>query len=252
MGMETFNQGTSSDTVMLEDLIEKENKYPEGEVSQEEVPLLTDINWPDYVMEQFDESELDRGYPKVNGLRRVTELLMGEIIESFPEVIQCPCPENERRATVVYHVRIRTPKGVRYFADGADAYDGNMTNPNKEGNQVFTKFPTAIAVTRAEARALRKCLKLNVVAAEELIPGTTEERITNQQLNVVDIICKKVNVNAVACINGFCRKLKIDEGKPTKIVGVQVIQYLNKVQSKEVAVDAKIVGYIPDWKKEIL
>lgn len=118
----------------------------------------TDPGWNDYVMSFFTEDEVIEGMPKVAGLRRVSELIMGPPIFSGPTQV---FPSNEidapGRATVVFTVQFKHAT----YTDVADSWLGN-TDDN------FVIYNTAMASTRAEARALRKALGLHKAAYEEI------------------------------------------------------------------------------------
>src|SRR5689334_6604577 len=60
------------------------------ELAVEERPDFNSYEWHDYVMKQFMPDELFEGNPTVDGLRRVTEALIGKIVESVSHVITPP------------------------------------------------------------------------------------------------------------------------------------------------------------------
>ena len=129
-------------------------------------------DWHDYVMQQFQENELFQGYPKTDGLRRIVELLLGKIIRSESKVLQSPKLNNDKGYTYIneivvveHRVEIQTETHIIIVQDVADVWQGNT-------DSAFLKFPTAVAATRAEGRALRKALNLKTIAAEELSGGT--------------------------------------------------------------------------------
>jgi hypothetical protein len=148
-------------------------------------PKYTEVGWHDYVMSKFDPTELDRGYPKVEGMRRLAEELLGEIIFSGAVEFNSSMPEDDYRSgrsIVNYELQIAWKNGVevyvhmpsfqyptRVFRGLASCFPGNVKG------DVFAVFPESIAETRAEARALRKALGLKVIAAEELGGGDVKE-----------------------------------------------------------------------------
>lgn len=200
----------------------------------------TDLEWPQYVMEQFDQSELDKGYPKVDGLRRVTELLMGEILESCCNIVQAPT-ENSG-ATAEYEIVLRTEDGtVKRYSDAADAGTYNIKG------EAFSVFPTAIAVTRAEARVLRKILRLKTVAAEELSEPPTEEvaKINDTQLNVIDKLCAFQNIDVVKLLEGACKTNK--KKNFTALLSSEAASIIRELgQYKNT--DESLLGYNPNWR----
>jgi len=164
------------------------------------VPSYLSPEWHDYVMTFFSQNELMDGNPTTAGLRRVAELLLGEIVSSKP-IETFPVKENgPGRATVVYEVQFDwklvpgdisslTTGKIRTYADVADVWHGNT-------DLLFCSYAPATASTRAEGRALRKALKLRGVAAEEIckldvakiMAEETVEKISNEQINVVAFI----------------------------------------------------------------
>lgn len=46
---------------------------PEPPLDMSKIPKYTDHNWEDFLLSQLQPHELENGYPKVNGLRRLVE-----------------------------------------------------------------------------------------------------------------------------------------------------------------------------------
>ena len=145
------------------------------------IPTQLDPEWNDYVMSQFAEEELvDGKYPKLSGLRRITQKLIGDIIYSGPSNLY-PATESNLpgRASVIYVVDINGYNGIRYkFTAVGGAWTGN-TDPE------YAVYPECMAENRGEARALRRALQLSVVAAEEITKQDTKEIVRNSLLPVV-------------------------------------------------------------------
>ena len=141
----------------------------EEESIEEDVPSMLSDEWHDYVMSHFKSNELIDGNPVCAGLRRVSELLLGSVIESGPSQV-FPATDNDGpgRATVVYKIVFDwMHSGLpKTFSEVADVWHGNT-------DDLFCAHPVATASTRAEGRALRKALKLRVLAAEELAKRTS-------------------------------------------------------------------------------
>src|SRR5206468_2886867 len=127
-------------------------------------PRIDEPSWTDFVLAKLTPEEFRDGNPKVDGLRRVASELLGDIIENSSEVLQAPTAANGFFATVRARVVILWKKdcygdpGPRVFTGLADVYPGN-TEP------AFGRFPSSVAETRAEGRALRKALQLRRVVA---------------------------------------------------------------------------------------
>lgn len=150
----------------------------------EGIPLSTDPEWSDYLMSKLVGDELDdKGNPKVVGLRRLANLVLGDIVENVTRTLQSPHPENNSTAVVECMLRIRfEDNDIRTFTDVADGSPSNC-------NSVFSKFPTAMASSRSEGRALRKALNIRIVCAEEVDDETQRTEpiklATEQQKNFI-------------------------------------------------------------------
>jgi hypothetical protein len=134
------------------------------DVVLDNAPSMLSPEWHDYAMKLFQEDELINGHPLVTGLRRVSELVLGPMSFSGPTWVK-PTDRDDHhgRATVIFTIEFAS--GLR-CAEVADSWEGNT-------DDMFCAFAVAIASTRAEARALRKVLKIKGVAAEELTKKDT-------------------------------------------------------------------------------
>jgi hypothetical protein len=217
-----------------------------------------DLEWNDYVLGLLSEDEKIDGNPTTDGLRRIFEIaLKCSVIQSTSDVVQNPDPSNEKRATVVHTIsyvlndecvgandlnRCRTVSGA------ADVYWGNC-------DKIYRNHPVAVAETRAEGRALRRALKLRkVVAAEELATNVEDDptgdnvsKISNNQINFIDVMAKRLNINTLGLIShlGFdsnnIRGLMHDDA-------VAIIRELSKHQQHIDEIPESILGYSENWK----
>lgn len=220
-----------------------------------QTPKITDISWTDYVLSLLSEDEKIQGNPTTDGLRRIFEIAMNcVIIESTSDVVQSPQPNNEKRATVVHSlsyclndetlndaVKIRTVNGA------ADVYWGNC-------DKVFRNHPVAVAETRAEGRALRRGLRLRkVLAAEEVVESTEDDigadnvtKITNNQINFIDVIAKRLDVNVL----GVIKNAGINSDSVKNILhedALKVIRELSSYQQKVDDIPEDLKGYVNNW-----
>lgn len=222
-------------------------------------PNPTSVEWNDYVLSLFDDSELYDGRPLCAGLRRVAELLMGRIVSSRPTQVFAPSGGDEiGRATVVWEIVFEDGS---LFSDVADCWEGNT-------DDTFCVFNTATAATRAEGRALRKALRLKTVAAEEMTKKNTasivrsisqtkameategeydsSDRMTDAQANFLDAKCKQVGVNVEQFLKEeFEANVK---RKVTKYTASLAIQKVNEYQQDKSLISDSIKGYKPDWR----
>jgi len=159
----------------IEDEIGKPVRQPKEQSVEEttlsSTPNMTDQGWTQYVLGRFFDEELDGQNPRVEGLRRVASLLVGDIVEEGCELIQGPCSDNGYRACAKAWAVFDTIRGKKRFEALADACPENCS----EG---YTTYITAIADTRAKGRVYRNALYLHrVVAAEELSEFTNTQSV---------------------------------------------------------------------------
>jgi hypothetical protein len=220
----------------------------------ETVPEQNSPEWDSYVMSLFQESELIDGNPRVHGLRRVAELLIGEIVSSRPVTVMItPQGVKMDKSTVVYEVQFQTPKGNKTYADVADTWEGNT-------DDMFAVHGTATASTKAEARALRKALKIKAVAAEELCKKDVAKylseqtqsddvkRISKDQVNFIEMKCKKLDIDVIKFINSGEKfyntvyEVKYD-------TGAKMIKKLTEFSSDKSLIEESIKGYKEGWNQ---
>jgi hypothetical protein len=130
---------------------------------------------------------------------------------------------------------------------------------------MFCAFAVAIASTRAEARALRKALKIKGVAAEELTKKDTakivrdisnnktasegedneQSRMSDAQLNFIAIKCKQLNINGEKLFKEFGAD---SHRKVSKKVASDIIDRLNDYQRDKSSIPVSITGYQEGWR----
>ena len=241
---------------------QKELFEPEGDSTtvkmSEEIdhPSITSDEWHDYAMSHFHDNELIDGNPICAGLRRVAEVLLGEIVETGPVQV-FPATDNDGpgRATVVYKVIFNWFNSGMFktFTEVADVWHGNT-------DDLFCAHPVATASTRAEGRALRKALKLRVLAAEELakkdiveivkqsVSGDSgDQRISPQQVQFIDNKCSQLDIDGMKFINMGQHTYK-SVNDVDKDCAKKMITMLNDYQNNTIEVSESIKGYIPNWR----
>lgn len=218
----------------------------------------SDLEWNDYVLGLLSEDEKIDGNPTTDGLRRIFEIALNcSVIQSTSDVVQNPEPSNEKRATVVHTISyvlnsksedITDLNCHRTVSGAADVYWGNC-------DKTYRNHPVAVAETRAEGRALRRALKLRkVVAAEELATnleddptGDSVSKISNNQINFIDVMSKRLNINTLSLIN----KLGFNENNIKGLMhddAVSIIRELSKHQQNISDIPEGILGYSENWK----
>jgi hypothetical protein len=222
-------------------------------------PKTTDPEWNDYVLSLFEDNEMYDGRPLCHGLRRVAELLFGDIICSRPTKVFPPQDDNGiGRATVIWEIVFENGQS---FSDVADCWEGNT-------DDTFCVFNTATAATRAEGRALRKALRLRVVAAEEITKKNTAEIVKSiSQTNAIQSTqgeyqsTGRMTENQERFIDGKSKQLDINPAKLFKDVfslsvsrkidkkqASDAIEKLNEYQQNKDLIPNSITGYQEDWR----
>jgi hypothetical protein len=219
-------------------------------------PTPNDIEWTDYVLSLLSDDEKIMGNPTTDGLRRIFENALDcVVVEATSNVIQTPDISNEKRATVTHTLRYVLKNydtnsqdlKNRVVSGSADVYWGNC-------DKIYRNHPVAVAETRAEGRALRRALKLRkVVAAEELAKDIedhpdhdTVTKITNNQLNFMDVLAKRLDVN----MSKLLEKLALSSTNIYNISysdAVDIVTKLTQYQQQN-NVSEDILGYESNWK----
>ena len=226
-------------------------------VVMEDAPSMLSPEWHEYAMTLFQEDEMMNGHPLVAGLRRVTELVLVPIVFSGPTWVK-PTERDDHhgRATVIFTVEFAS--GLK-CSEVADSWEGNT-------DDMFCAFAVAIASTRAEARALRKVLKIKGVAAEELTKKDTAKivrdlskqtssssgdyndsaRMSDAQSNFIDVKCKQLNVNGSKLLSSV---FNVSSSKKiTKKVASEIIDRLNDYQRDKSSIPSEVAGYNEEWR----
>tara|TARA_Y100001937_G_scaffold32893_2_gene46890 strand:- start:2506 stop:3450 length:945 start_codon:yes stop_codon:yes gene_type:complete len=220
-------------------------------------PSFNTEKWSEWVMSQFADDELENGAPTCDGLRRVAEDVIGPIAKV--EVIKndTPTVSNKGNATVVVGVTIEPVLLDSHPRHGSYIYVEDLADANRLNTpeEIF-KHPSATAGTRAESRVYRKMLRLRkVLTAEELASNesTLEEEwspstpITEQQITVIEMLCKRTNLNVLEFIN--CGDLKyVCIEQVSEQSAQKMLQHLNRIQRKDAPRPDGVGVYDENWK----
>jgi hypothetical protein len=229
----------------------------EDNILEKKIPTIADLDWTDYVLGLLSDDEKIAGNPTTDGLRRIFETVLNcRLISSTSSVVQSPSPENEKRATVIHSLAyclnptVQDLNGLNIVSvDGsADVYWGNC-------DKIYRNHPVAVAETRAEGRALRRALRLRkVVAAEELSKDiedhpdqNTVNKISNQQINFIDVLAQRLNINVVKLLEQNNMETK-NIYSLTHESAVDIIRLLSKYQQNIDSIPQDILGYSNEWK----
>jgi hypothetical protein len=230
--------------------------------SVDDSPHMLSPEWHDYVMTKFLDGELieinGERYPNCYGLRRVVELLIGEIIESKPTnliISSDSTGNNPGRVTCIYEVTIRSHENgqLKKYGDVAEVFSINC-------DDLFLAYPAATAVTRAEGRCLRKLLKVRCVAAEELTRNKDvgkavrdmiksaptdgsyqeEDPLSGAQIKAIETRCGLLGIDIMKFINsGEKTYAKLEDVR--KKVAIKMIGLLNEYQNNSKPIPLNIL-----------
>lgn len=245
------------ESVVAEDLAPEEVEKLQVEVA----PPIFSEKWPEFIMGQFEEDELDGDAPKCIGLHRLVQKFIGPIIKCGIASHTPPNAANHGTATVVFQVEVLVTNedhpaynigdGTLFFEDIADVNQDNTDLP-------YCKHQSATAATRAESRIYRKMLNLrHVVSAEESsevaeetgdIDWVPSEPIDADQIAVINMMCGRVNVDVTDYINSG-RETYGDISQVPRKTASKMIKDLNKIQQGEKKRPVNIKEYNPNWRE---
>jgi hypothetical protein len=148
----------------------------------------------------------------------------------------------------VVNITYINDKDQTFAVDGAsDAFWGNT-------DKLFRNHPVAVAETKAEGRALRRALKLRkVITADEIaedveeINGENADRIESSQINFIDNLSVKTDVNTIALLD-FMGIASDNIKKISHKEAVSVVRKLSEFQRDLSNIPENLRGYNPDWR----
>lgn len=233
----------------------QDTESEESEAVEVVNPKIGSEGWEEFVISHLNEKEFDvkngKKYPKAAGLRRVAQLLLGPIVFSGPRQVFPPSAGNDI-ATVIYDIEIMWTHGmtiaewmpenelmnlkipVRRFSEAADCTDDNTPNP-------FCKHKTATASSRAEGRAFRKALQLNITTAEEMNMSMDEVAVVTESINEDELITQHQKISIATLIDNLNLDLNktisyhgfgSDFSKVSRVNAGVLMGILNRYQSK--------------------
>jgi len=220
-------------------------------------PTFNSEKWSEWVISQFADDELENGAPTCDGLRRVAEDVIGPIAKV--EVIKndTPSVSNKGNATVVVGVTIEPVMLESHPRHGSYIYVEDLADANRLNTpeEIF-KHPSATAGTRAESRVYRKMLRLRkVLTAEELASNESNldeswspsTPITDQQITVIEMLCKRTDMNVLEFINcGDSKYVCVEQISEQS--AQKMLQYLNRIQRKDADRPEDVGAYDENWK----
>lgn len=239
---EKLNELIDDEATLADAIVEEVEDVQMNEESEEKTQLTPQSpGWTDYVLSLMRPDELVDGHPKVDGLRRIVEQLMGTVLAVKTQVHQTPCPDNNWHATVLVTVILDGQE-----VDAAADAGGNNTPP------VFAKHPVATAESRAEGRAYRKLLRLsNVISAEESVKDEEiidmGDLVQEHQLQYLDSFAKKANINVIKWLAKHNINATTVEKKLSRSKAAELLAEMNSYVVNKDSVTDDIKGY-ENWR----
>ena len=237
----------SEDFTDMLNSIDIENSVASNDPQDPDRPQPFSTEWTEYILDQLSDSELREGSPIVAGLRRVTEQCYGEIVKSLTDIIEPPNRQNPR-CTLRHRLYIR-----KYSTGSVVEVDGCVDVEKDKLDYPFNRHMVSTADTKAEGKALRRALKINVITSEE-IRGQSDEfnidsddKINDQQILAINQMCKRMNVDVPKMVKSIHSKVKVIN----EVSNVEARLLINKLSEYQRSMDEipkTIQGYKDAWK----
>jgi len=212
-----------------EDMIEEEEDISAIQAEPSTISEAEDI------MALFNQEELEGDNPNVAGLRRVSRLVIGPVVDQDVQIVPIVMGRYNGISAVM---KISFSSNNENFGTGTLTFSdaGDCIPEYNADSTKFGRYATALAVTRAEARILRKALGLANIAAEEAtdLPavkldgeGQDNSLISDQQKKLINKLAEKKNVKIeeFMAAHGFD---KTDIDLITKDEAILLIKKLNE------------------------
>jgi hypothetical protein len=205
-------------------------------------PARTDPAWGDWILTQLDDSEKDENNnPLCDGLRRLVNLHIGQILENSTHVYEA----HENYCLVERKVVVNDGGVLVTYIEPGEVTSRNTVEP-------YILHPAATAATKAESRCLRKILGLRHVYTHEEMEtakavDTTEfEPMQDVQLQHMDLMGKRLDINIKQLVANY----KID--KRAKKIGfneaADICEMLNNYHRKRDTIPEELLGYDKNWR----
>jgi len=228
------------------------------------IPKISSVDWTSFVLGKLNPDELYNGCPTYEGLRRVCYDLLGTITNIDINVVQAPNIQNGNHSCIIAKITIEHPTNFTWLEDVAGrtitySQAGDIFHGNGNNDQFAWRFSSATCWTRTKASLLRDTFRLKFVYSREELSDLDEGDsgangyINPNQIDCLDMICKRINVDAAKFIRGIWKKLRPnDNTDDLNLVPfsttVQCIALLNSWQQDKNKIKAETVGYNKDWK----
>ncbi len=164
-------------------------------------PQMGSPEWSSWALGHLADDEKDKknGLPKTEGLKRLVQLLVGDIVISKSHLVCAPSHDNLFMNIVEHTIVIECYGSGRQkeFTAVGESNESNTDLP-------FGKFPSSVASTRAMGRTYRDALQVKGCVAEELADVAIEgddAKLTSTQKAGIESMCKKLSISVDKFIN---------------------------------------------------
>lgn len=212
---------------------------------QDVLPTYGSPEWQAYVLGLLRPEEQVDGFPRYFGLRRIAQLVLGPIVSSKPISVTVVPQDGFRATTVAYEIIFdwKLDRSIHVAMNGSvksfDDYRtfGGVADCVEDIKTPYGRHPAASAETKAESRALKKALCLNVLSAEEIISGYDEKVEEAPQ-------SAKINSQLIGCIEAKCGALKIELNQVLKDFGATT-----PIKSMSMGEGRKLFTFLNEYQK---
>lgn len=208
-------------------------------VEGKDIPEYASEGWGQYVLSLLTPDELLNGLPKANGLRRVLNFVFDIISSGSKEIIL----KDSNEVLINWVIEFLPRKQICFDATSptlpVKSVTGFASASYENVKPPFNKYLAAVADTRAEARAMRKALLLNCIAAEEaeehLEETATTDLISENQKTIAKTMSDRLKVNLDKTISHYSIEITGKEGAKldslSRVEANKVLAVLNKFQA---------------------
>lgn len=231
------------------EILQNDSLFESEPTKVEEIPEVEDdrpnrfsTEWSDYVMSLFSKDELREGKPTCDGLRRIVQLLYGEIVHQNLSVHHV----NEKYAAVTAHIVLPRHSHTYKYGD-VTFYSGSAECTIDNTDDPYAKYPLATAETRALGRAFKMALGLqHVLTAEE---SSKKSHLVQVSSNEEQRTEGSIEENQIKFIERMLPKLGIEHNEPLVIANV-ILGAKHKNLSKLTHAEAlTIIEVLNQWSQ---
>lgn len=218
----------------------EEKSVSQPNTLQEMLPKYGSKEWKDYVLGMLNPDEMSNGCPRMCGLRRVAQIVLGDIVFSGAQDVSVINQDDGRAVTVNYRFDIAWKLD---FGMEISNFDSGMpvrtfmgiADCTENVDCLYARHPAATAETKAMARALKTALSINVLTADEQMSGHKGKAanapaqnkkvtlVTDSLATIIENHAKNASVDLVDITKQFCleeniqektlRQLSVEQGK---------------------------------------